>query len=202
MSADQLLSLEDGMPLRAANLARAIHRRVAETAVGPSTARGQGPSGVVQSLRQSLDGVDLADFRVRSQRRFASVLDRWTDSIRRDLPTKARSWGLARKCLNIFLRDCYYNAYLRPLLGAQISADWFEVPLDRLTAMSLKALDCELPRWRGVRHLAPETSSLYQASAAALAKQWEIGRVHLDTFLWIEGRRRERIALGRMGRAR
>jgi len=190
------------MRLRPVDLAVAMRRRAAELAVGPSTARGQGAVGLVQSLRESLERVELQDFRARGHRRFAASLDRWTRSIQSDLPSRARSWGLARKCLNIFLRDCYYNAYLRPVFGSRVAEDWFEVPLDRITATSLRDLDRALPRWLGVRHLTPEASSRFQASATAYAKRLQIGRVHLDTILWIEGRRHARAALQRMGRTR
>lgn len=105
------------------------------------------------------------------------------------LPRAARSWGLARKVLNIYLRDCYYNAYLRRAFGRRVRETWFEVPLDRVVADGLRAhCDMSQPRWPGVKRLTAEESEQYQAAAAWLCARWGVTRVHLDTYLWVDGR--------------
>lgn len=40
--------------------------------------------------------------------------------------------------MNIFLRDCFYNAYLRDAYGLAVAEPWFEVPLDSVVAEGLK----------------------------------------------------------------
>ena len=39
-------------------------------------------------------------------------------------------WGFARKGLNIFLRDCFYNRYIHDHYGLQAIEPFLEVPLD------------------------------------------------------------------------
>lgn len=170
-------------------LTRAIKRRAAIVAVGPSTARGQGVPGVVDALRVALDRLPLAHFSKSRAGSFARVLDESTQQVVAGLPRPARSWGLARKCLNIFLRDCFYNAYLRDAYGLTVAEPWFEVPLDRVVAEGLRShLPNTLPRWPGVKRVTPELSEHFQEKASVLSERWRITRVHLDTYLWVAGR--------------
>lgn len=170
-------------------LTKAIKTRVAVVAVGPSTARGQGAPGVVGALRAALDAVPLARFSKSKHGGFLRALDASTLTVMAELPRAARSWGLARKCLNIFLRDCFYNAFLRDEYGLVVAERWFEVPLDRVVAEGLKANSTvALPRWPGVKRVTPELSACYQEAALHLSQSWGITRVHLDTYLWVAGR--------------
>lgn len=170
-------------------LTKAIKTRAAIVAVGPSTARGQGVSGVVDALRVALDRLPLARFSKSRAGNFAQILDESTQQVVAGLPRPARSWGLARKCLNIFLRDCFYNAYLREGYGLTVAEPWFEVALDRVVAKGLRRhLPGTLPRWPGVKRVTPELSAQFQEGASLLSQQWGISRVHLDTYLWVAGR--------------
>ena len=172
-----------------ATLTRAIKTRAAVVAVGPSTARGQGAPGVVGALRTALDAVPLGRFSRSKQGGFVRALDASTLMVIAALPRPARSWGLARKCLNIFLRDCFYNTYLRDAYGLVVAERWFEVPLDRVVAEGLMANSTvALPRWPGVKRVTPEVSARYQEAALILSRSWDITRVHLDTYLWVAGR--------------
>ncbi len=171
------------------SLTEAIKERAAVVAVGPSTARGQGAPGVVDALRGALKKVPLSEFSKGGQSGFCHALDASTQSVMTALPRPARSWGLARKCLNIFLRDCFYTVYLRDAYGLDVAETWFEVPLDRVVAEGLKEnLVEQLPRWPGVKRITPELSARYQDAALGLSRSWGISRVHLDTFLWVAGR--------------
>jgi N-glycosylase/DNA lyase len=62
--------------------------------------------------------------------------------------------------------------------------------MDSLVAKGLKAEGKrgQLPRWRGVKWLSPEENDQFQEFAADVARKRGIQRIHLDTFLWIEGR--------------
>ena len=170
-------------------LIEAIKKRAAVVAVGPSTARGQGVAGVVGRLRTALDAVPLSKFSTSKQMHFSRALDASTKKVMAALPPRARSWGLARKCLNIFLRDCFYNGYLRGAYRLGAAEPWYEVPLDRAVADGLKThFKRKLPRWPGVKRVTPEISEPYQEAALLLSRSWGISRVHLDTFLWVDGR--------------
>jgi hypothetical protein len=126
----------------------------------------------------------LGPFGTRSAARFAMHLDRTTRRLLQRLPRRAQHWGLARKGLNIFLRDCLYTAYLRERYGLHRAEASFELPLDSITAKRLREADPDLPRWPGVRGLDPNTSRVYQQAATTVA-DWEgSARIHLDAVWW------------------
>ena len=168
------------------DLVRNLQKLEAQLAVGPSTARGQGQGGIVNNLRESLFRVPLRRFSGIDDLRFATLLDTETDRIRRGLPPLARSWGLARKCLNIFLRDCTYNVHLRKAFKLSSIEALLEVPLDRKVVSEIKAEFPKraLPFWRGVRHLDPGESEVFQVAASEIATVWSIDRIHLDAAFW------------------
>ena len=93
---------------------------------------------------------------------------------------------MSRKLLNIFLRDCFYNAYLAKAYGLQNAEEFYEVPLDSITAQQLKkrAERGQLPVWPGVKHLSPEESDRFQAFAREVAGNAGVAPVHLDALWW------------------
>lgn len=163
----------------------AVQSRAARIACGSSATRGQG-AGVVSAGRQFLAQLPLAQFSVSRPRLFEQRLDETTRQLCASFPQSAQSWGLARKVLNIFLRDALYTTYLADKYGLKESEANLEVPLDSITARHLckAAGRGVLPRWLGVKHLTPKASALYQAYAAKLAKSHGIARAHLDTYWW------------------
>ena len=147
--------------------------------------RGAGSAGVVAAARAFLGELPLAPFGTTDSRRFLAQLDRITQKLRLALPPKAQHWGLARKGLNIFLRDCLYTAYLRDQYRLDRAEAFFEVPLDSICAARLFRVSAGvLPKWPGVRALDRHTSTRYQAVAAATAGTIGEARVHLDALWW------------------
>jgi hypothetical protein len=168
-----------------AEMLRAIQQRSARAAIGSSAMRGAGSKGVVEAGREFLSRLNLAPFGTSDSRRFAAHLDRTTDRLQGHLPRSARHWGLARKGLNIFLRDCLYTAYLRKHYRLNVAERFFEVPLDSICGDRLyDAAKDQLPKWPGVRKLDPETSARYQEVASSVARKRGAARVHLDALWW------------------
>ena len=170
------------------SLIDAIQQRVAVIAIGPSTARGQGVAGVVSAGQAFLSALLLSRFATNNCTQYRSELDKATDNLKLAFPDGAQSWGLARKCLNIFLRDAFYTHYLREHYHLGCSENWYEIPLDGIIAKALRKASPKIPRWLGIKYLTPDVSDLYQQAASELAERRGISRVHLDTYLWIEGR--------------
>jgi hypothetical protein len=133
-----------------------------------------------------LAGLDLRQFGVSGQALFRRRLDRATERLSRALPPRGRSWGVARKLLNIFLRDALYTSYLREAFRLDRAEDLLELPLDSITARRLRfeVGRGQLPRWQGVKRISPAASAEFQAAAAAVASARGISRVHLDAFWW------------------
>jgi hypothetical protein len=168
-------------------LLHSLQARAARIAIGPSSMRGPRSQGVVRAARLYLQHVSLLDFGTADASLFGSVLDRTTDELRRALPKPSRHWGLARKGLNIFLRDCLYTVYLRDAFSLGASEEFFEVPLDSISGKALFEHSAgRLPRWQTVRGMTPALSRKYQAEASRVATLKGIPRVHLDAIWWGE----------------
>ena len=173
-----------------AKMLQPLQARVARSALGPSSMRGAGNKGVAAAGREYLVHLDLRAFGVRSPERFSSVLDHATKGLVGAFPKAARHWGLARKGLNIFLRECLYTIYLREAYRLDRAEAHFEVPLDSITGNELYlASGGRLPRWQSVRGLSPDVSQAFQEVAAHVAARRRIARVHLDALWWGERRR-------------
>lgn len=167
----------------------AIQAYTARSAITSSSMRGAA-AGAIPAARDFLGELPLGPFGTTSRAKFSTQLDRATDRLMKELPKKARSWGRARKGLNIFLRGCLYTSYLRDEYRLGQAEDFFEVPLDSITGVRLfEASGGALPSWTTVRDLDAETSEKYQSVAAATAAPQGIARVHLDAVWW--GRRDE-----------
>jgi len=163
----------------------AVQERVARVAVSASAARGQG-KGTVKAAREYLSTLGLHQFGVRNETKYLMRLEDATDALYKVLPKQSRSWGLARKLINIFLRDALYTTYLAEKYRLGAAEPFFEIPLDSITSKHLRkdAGRGVLPRWKGVKHLAADDSERYQSQAEIIGQKQGIYRVHLDTYWW------------------
>lgn len=163
-----------------------LRKRVASAAIGASTIRRMGPKGTAVRARSFLARVNLNRFRVTSKQDFNRVLEGVTESFLRALPREARRWGVARKLLNIFLRDAAYNRYLSQRFGLRKVERWMEVPLDSHVGTQLRACSDgkHLPRWKTVVGLTPEVSTKFQKVATTVARRKGVTRVDLDVYFW------------------
>lgn len=168
---------------------RAVQSRVARSAVGASAARGRGNTGVVTAARQHLRRLNIARFDANPAA-FRRALDRETAALLAALPRGARHWGVARKLLNIFLRDCLYTTYLAKDFHLARSEGSFEIPLDSITALNVKRAGARgaLPPWPGVKHVTPALNDQFQQAAALKAAKEGLARVHMDAVWWSQSR--------------
>ena len=173
-------------------LLSAIQSHAARGSVGPSTVRGRGNAGTAKAARAFLRSIDLTTFGSGSGA-FIVALDHSTEELCAALPRAARHWGVARKVLNIFLRNCLYTRYLNATFRLDLTEDLFELPLDSITALNLKraAGRGALPPWPGVKHLSGTLNAQFQAAAAEEAAKLGIARVHLDAVWWSVSRDRK-----------
>jgi hypothetical protein len=164
----------------------AIRSRAARIASGGSAMRGKGNKGCSKSARGALRDVNLRSFATSDAPVFRERLDAETQRIRSTLPVSARHWGLARKVMNIYLRDCFYTTYLEGEFDLSKAECLLELPLDYFTANELKHAfpRRSLPPWPGVKHLSPVENARFQAAASKLASTRGCARVHLDAFFW------------------
>lgn len=162
---------------------KALQVREARIAIGSSSMRGRGSKGAVKAGRHFLNRLSLSRFGTSDQQKFTSALNAATDGLKDAFPRGSRYWGLARKGLNIFLRDCFYNVFLRKAYRLDRAEKFLEVPLDSLVGKKLHKRE-DAPRWKTIRSLKAEDSDKYQDAASKCARSMGIERVHLDVFWW------------------
>ena len=178
-----------------------VRSLTARVAVGPSTMRGQG-EGAAASAREFLRSLRLRPFGTRDESVFHRALDRATGRLIDELPAPSKSWGLSRKVVNLFLRDCLYNVYLRREFELHKAEKFLEVPLDSVTGTWLRRkfegtvhrrkFEGKVPPWPGVKHLTPEMSRHYQDAVAEAASSTKRARIHLDAEIWSLSRDNEK----------
>lgn len=161
-----------------------LRRRLASTAIGPSTIRRLAPAGTIDSARAFLENIELAQFADTESEAFEALLDRITSQYQRNVPQL--SWGAARKFLNIFLRDCLYNRWVCDDYNLTAIERYLEVPLDRDVVEELqhRAGSETLPPWNGVGLLTEDDSKVFQQYARKVADAIEVLRVDLDIEYW------------------
>ena len=166
---------------------QAMQSRNARVAVTASATRGAGRAKV-KAAREFLGTLPLRRFSVSNRKAFCAQLDAATEELRRALPPDSRSWGLARKLLNIFLRGAFYSRYLCKGYKLHAAERFFEIPRDSITAEQLyrRAGRGVLRRWKGVKYLTQDVSDEYQQYATKVARTSGDARVHLDAYWWGE----------------
>lgn len=164
--------------------------RTAEVSVTSSALRNQGAGGIINSCREYFKAIDLLDFAsYLNSLNYKSYLDKETETLLDNFPAEGKSWGAARKGLNLFFRDICYNYYLREYLALQpdekdSSLSRLEIPLDRDVALSLRKIHPDLPKWNSIKSLTSEENDSYQRKAKDYADSTETLRVHLDLIFW------------------
>jgi hypothetical protein len=163
-----------------------MQKRAANSAVGASTIRGMAPAGTAKVIKDYLRGIDVKSVKARTESGFMKNLDSVTDGLIKVLPHGSKHWGMARKCVNIFLRNCLYNRYLCSHYKLEPLEEWLEIPLDSHVGKGLitHSKINSLPKWEKVIALTREQSAQYQQAARELAKKKRVCRVHLDDRLY------------------
>jgi hypothetical protein len=172
-----------------------IHKRLSIVSVGASALRNQGASGIVDIARDYFyQSISLDDYieKLSSPDRFAKFLDDHTQKLLKVFPADGKSWGAARKGLNLFFREAVYNKFISDHYKLPTDLTDFnklirqlEVPLDFDVATGIyKDKNGTIPQWISIKKLTKEVSDIYQKEALAIADSKKIARVHLDLIYW------------------
>jgi hypothetical protein len=161
-----------------------LQKRAANGATGSSAIRGMAPAGTGKKIHQYLMSIKLGVYVFHTSDEYLKKLDKETEGLLKYLPEDAKKWGMARKCLNIFFRNCAYNKYLCKYYKLNHIEPFLEVPLDSHVGKGLKLESSELPKWPGVTKLDSKTSLEFQKKAQELAYKKRVFRVHLDDYLY------------------
>jgi hypothetical protein len=165
----------------------ALHRRfttagITQSAVRLGSAR-KGITGMRSTAREFCSCLQLN--RLPKPEAYGATLDEWTDQLKSKFPEGGRYWGVARKCLNIFMRDASYSVHLcEKYPRLKLLEHVLEVPLDSYTANGLLheegAAKFGLQRWNTIIRLTREENRRFQQWALVVAEREGVARVHLD----------------------
>ena len=167
-----------------------IKRYEANISIGPSTLRNQGAPGVIKAARNFLVECDLTELKKIKPSEYADILEKWTCDLIIKLPKKANKWGTARKAINVFMIQIFFNRYLAKEYGLEKFKDALETPLDSYADKGLRNWleklnsKMEIPEWEGIKNLKVEKSKQYQECASYVAKENGLSRACLDIILW------------------
>ncbi|WP_346836553.1 hypothetical protein [Microbulbifer sp. SAOS-129_SWC] len=160
-------------------------KRTANLAIGNSTLRNQGASGLNKIARDFLCTIDLQHLSSEKDK-FSENLANLTEKLRLKFPKGANNFGAARKSINIYLRDCLYNKYINEEFSLDHIASILELPLDSHVAKGLELTKHKpkLPKWDAIKRLKESENMLYQKYAGLVAGELRCNRVDLDVYLW------------------
>jgi len=160
-------------------------QRFAANAFSIGVIRRMAPAGTLRCIWGFLgEKLDLSQIGSLTPDDFPLELDEQTKRFMRAMPLGGRRWGMARKCLNLFLRDALYSFYLRGAYNLEKLESVLEIPLDSQVGTALRRHDKSLPQWPGVVNLTPAVSAKFQAAASQIAAEQGTSRVHLDVGYW------------------
>ena len=169
---------------------KAVQNRLAG-AIGPSTLRNQGAPGVTRAARDFLNRLDLSPLKDLEPAAYADLLQAWTEQLRLELPDGARNWGTARKALNVFMVEVFFNRFTASEYQMDRLKDVLETPLDSQAFEHLQNFarqhQLTVPPVGSIRDLLTEQSDQYQQVASQMGAEEEIPRAALDLLIWVKG---------------
>lgn len=171
-----------------------IHKRLSIISVGASALRNQGSPGLISVAREYFYNIDVDEFMstLTNESMYNNFLEYHTDILVSKFPENGKSWGGARKGLNLFLREIVYNKFFSDHYGLPTHYNQFnekirfmEVPLDKDVATGIYGeTGMDLPKWISIKSLNPDISRQYQHAALEIAQRENHARVSLDLRYW------------------
>lgn len=89
-----------------------IQTLLANVSTGASTAGSRGNPGVARAARGFFAHLQFGRITTNDERQFNAALDVATADLVASLPKEAHHWGIARKCVNVFLRNAFHNRFV------------------------------------------------------------------------------------------
>lgn len=171
-----------------------VRKRLSIISVGASALRNQGASGIIKIAREYFYAIDIDEFinSLDNEDIYSNFLNKHTDILVLNFPENGKSWGGARKGLNLFLREIVYNKFFSDYYKLPTQYNEFnqkikflEVPLDKDVATGIFAESAMgLPKWASIKSLSPHISKVYQNAAQIIAQEENFARVNLDLRYW------------------
>jgi len=116
-------------------------KRISKTCIGTNSTHSSLAAGGLNTIRKNLCLIiDLNDVAsCKNDLDFKVMLDSFTSKLKQkiSIPVNQQHWGICRKAINLYLRDCYYNKVLNEHFKLDKIASFLESPIDSLAMKSL-----------------------------------------------------------------
>jgi len=163
-----------------------VQRRVANISIGASTLRNQGGKGMQKEAIRFLSRLKLDTLGEMSKEQFPKWLNEKTRYLMKRFNTKCNvenNWGAARKTINIFLENAFYDRFLAKKYGLERLEDILEIPLDSNVVGKLFG-DLEQFNDFTIKGLKRRESRGIQDLAKKRAESIHTFRIYLDLKYW------------------
>ena len=163
-------------------------------AISSSTLRNQGAKGIITAARKFLREMKLQEMtEAFNTMHYATFLDKETNKLiaifSKLYDDKSfRNFGAARKSINIFARDVFYNKIFiehYKINQGRKHYSQLELPLDSYTTKGILKSHPDLKsHWNGIKYLTPDDNIILQTAATKIADSKKINRIELDIIWW------------------
>ena len=148
--------------------------RIGKTCIASNSTRSSFKKGGLKLLSDKLvELIQFEDIRsCKNETEFTQLLNVYTDQLCYNLiDFKLKDlWGLCRKAINLYLRDCYYNKFVHDAYQLNQIASYLETPIDSFAMNKLKAIKSNLQK-TPLYLLNAQSHEIWQIAASEFAIQ-------------------------------
>lgn len=156
------------------NMIELHQKRISKTCISSNSLLSKIYSGFLLKFHANLHLIiDLeAISSCKSQLEFNALLDSFTSKLKQKIakPVNAEHWGICRKAINLYVRDCYYNKTLNEHFSLDKVANYLETPIDSL-AMKALAKHTSFVKKSTIKALNKNTHQEWQKAAKLFAQE-------------------------------
>ena len=163
-------------------------KRISRTCIGSNSTHGTLGKNGLNILHQNLYPIiKLKDVAAcKSENEIKALLDSYTSKLKQKItkPIQSEHWGMCRKAINLYLRDCYYNKTLNEHFNLDKVANSLETPIDSF-AMKALAKYTSFVKKSAIKALDKNTHQEWQKAAKTFAQANKLpNRVDTDLIIY------------------
>lgn len=156
------------------NMIELHQKRISRTCIGANSTHGTLGKNGLNILHQNLYPIiKLKDVAAcKSDNEIKTLLDSYTSKLKQKIakPIHPEHWGMCRKAINLYVRDCYYNKILNEHFSLDKVANDLETPIDSF-AMKALAKHTSFVKKSTIKALNKNTHQEWQKAAKLFAQE-------------------------------
>ena len=123
------------------NIIELHQKRISRTCIGSNSTHATLGKNGLNVLHQNLYPIINLEHvaACKTENELKALLDSYTSKMKQKIakPIHAEHWGMCRKAINLYLRDCYYNKVLNEHFKLGKIAAYLETPIDSLAMRNI-----------------------------------------------------------------